>query len=97
MLYNNALLSYFNILFVIKMFYKIDKSHIIMAVDLKEIKISVRSLLTSSQKPLSILQLQKDYREQEGCNLPYRTLGFSSVIELLQHMKDVLTVRMKLL
>ncbi|KAE9545241.1 hypothetical protein AGLY_000784 [Aphis glycines] len=63
-----------------------------MAVDLKEVKINVRSLLTSSQKPLSILQLQKDYREQEGCNLPYRSLGFNSVIELLQNMTDVLTV-----
>uniref|UniRef100_A0A2S2N8T3 Tudor domain-containing protein 5 n=1 Tax=Schizaphis graminum TaxID=13262 RepID=A0A2S2N8T3_SCHGA len=63
-----------------------------MAVDLNEVKINVRSLLTSSQKPLSILQLQKDYREQEGCNIPYRSLGFSSVIELLQSMTDVLTV-----
>lgn len=66
-----------------------------MAVDLKEVKINVRSLLTSSQKPLSILQLQKDYYEQEGCTLPYRSLGFSSVIELLQNMTDVLTVRIK--
>ncbi|XP_025209231.1 homeobox protein 4-like [Melanaphis sacchari] len=63
-----------------------------MAVDFNEVKINVRSLLTSSQKPLSILQLQKDYREQEGCNLPYRSLGFSSVIELLQNMNDVLIV-----
>jgi len=93
--YNNALLSYFNILLPIKMFYKIDKSRIIMAVDLNEIKINVRSLLTSSQKPLSILQLQRDYREQEGYTLPYRRLGFSSVIELLQNMTDVVTVRIK--
>ncbi|XP_022167875.1 putative uncharacterized protein DDB_G0277255 isoform X2 [Myzus persicae] len=63
-----------------------------MAVDLNEVKINVRSLLTSSQKPLSILQLQKDYREQEGCNLPYRSLGFSSVIELLQNITDVVIV-----
>jgi len=92
---NNALLSYFNILLVIKMSYKIDKSHIIMEVDLNEIKINVRSLLTSSQKPLSILQLQRDYLEQEGCNLPYRSLGFSSIIELLQNITDVVTVRLK--
>ncbi|CAI6367879.1 unnamed protein product [Macrosiphum euphorbiae] len=63
-----------------------------MAMDLNEVKINVRSLLTSSQKPLSILQLQRDYREQEGCNLPYRSLGFSSVIELLKNMTDVVTV-----
>lgn len=63
-----------------------------MAMDLNEVKINVRSLLTSSQKPLSILQLQRDYREQEGCNLPYRSLGFSSVIELLKNMSDVVTV-----
>lgn len=95
MCYYDALLSYFNISLVIKMSYEIDKSHIIMAVDLNEVKINVRSLLTSSQKPLSILQLQKDYREQEGCNLPYRSLGFSSVIELLQNITDVVIVRKK--
>ncbi|XP_029346809.1 ras guanine nucleotide exchange factor P [Acyrthosiphon pisum] len=63
-----------------------------MAMDLNEVKINVRSLLTSSQKPLSISQLQRDYLEQEGCNLPYRSLGFSSVIELLKNMTDVVTV-----
>lgn len=77
------------------MSYKLDKSRIIMDMDFNEVKINVRSLLTSSQKPLSILQLQRDYREQEGCNLPYRNLGFSSVIELLQNMTDVVTVRIK--
>jgi len=92
MCYYDALLSCFNILLGMKMSYEIDKPQIIMAVDLNEVKINVRSLLTSSQKPLSISQLQRDYCDQEGCNLPYRGLGFNSVIELLQNMTDVVTV-----
>lgn len=63
-----------------------------MAVDFDEVKINVRSLLTISQKNLSIRQLQNDYYEQEGQNIPFKSLGYSSVIELLQNMKDVVTV-----
>lgn len=58
----------------------------------EEVKINVRSLLTSSLKSLSIEQLQKDYCEQEGEFLPYKRLGFNSTIELLQNMQDILTV-----
>lgn len=60
--------------------------------DFDEVKINVRSLLTISKESLSIRQLQKDYFEQEGENLPYKSLGYNSVIELLQDMKDVLVV-----
>lgn len=63
-----------------------------MASDLDDLKICIRSLLTSSPKPINILQLQKDYLEQEGCSIPYKSLGFHSVIDLLQNMNDVLTV-----
>lgn len=63
-----------------------------MTVDFNEVKINVRSLLTSSPKKLSIGQLLKDYYQQEGENLPYKSMGYNSVIELLQNMKDVLIV-----
>lgn len=57
-----------------------------------DVKVCVRSLLISSPKPLSILEIQKDYFLQEGKCIPYDILGFNSVIELLQNMKDVLIV-----
>lgn len=66
-----------------------------MLKEFEEVKINVRSLLTSSKSQLSIEQLLKDYREQEGENLPYKRLGFNSVIDLLQNMKDILTVSIK--
>lgn len=60
--------------------------------DFDEVKITIRSLLTSSQKSLSIEELQRDYRAQEGKPIPFRHLGFNNVIELLQSMKDILNV-----
>lgn len=63
-----------------------------MANNFEELKINVRSLLTISQKSLTIEQLQKNYREHEGENIPYKRFGFNSTIELLQNMQDVLTV-----
>jgi hypothetical protein len=66
-----------------------------MATEYDEVKINIRSLLTSSQKPLSIQEVQKDYYEQEGKYIPYKNLGFNSIIELLQNMNDVLVVCIK--
>lgn len=60
--------------------------------DFENVKVSVRSLLTSSKTPLSIEQLQKDYKDLEGSYLPHRRLGFASVVQLLQKMNDVLIV-----
>lgn len=59
---------------------------------LEEIKHTVRSIIISSPKKLSIEELLKDYNSIEGCRLPFRRLGFNSEIELLQNMKDTLSV-----
>lgn len=58
----------------------------------EDVKIAVRSILTSSKTPLSIEQLQKDYKNLEGRYLPHKNLGFTSVFQLLQIMDDVLIV-----
>jgi len=63
-----------------------------MSNEFEEVKINVRSLLTSSPKQLSIEQLLKDYRKQEGEILPFKRLGFNSIFELLQNLKDILIV-----
>lgn len=63
-----------------------------MGEELKEVKINIRSLLTSSKKQLSVQELLKDYRESEGQHIPYRKLGFNSIYELLQNFDDVVTV-----
>lgn len=59
---------------------------------LNEVKINVKSLLISSQKPLSIEELEKDYINQMGECLPYKLCGFNTIFELLQNMKDILIV-----
>lgn len=63
-----------------------------MATEYNDFKICVRSLLTISSKPLSILDIQKDYYSQEGHHIPYKNFGFNSVIELLQSMNDIVIV-----
>lgn len=63
-----------------------------MAVDLKEVKVNVRGILTISKDPVSIEKLRREYYNIEGMNLPYKSLGFNSDIELLQSMTDILTV-----
>jgi len=60
--------------------------------ELNNIKITIRSLLTSSKTQLTVDQLQKDFLIQEGKILPYMQFGFKSVIELLQSLKDVVNV-----
>lgn len=67
-----------------------------MESDLNEIKITVRSLITSSAKQLTIKDFVRDYKEAEGKSLPFGVFGFNSVIEFLQNMKDVLTVNINL-
>ncbi|XP_050535661.1 metacaspase-2-like isoform X2 [Daktulosphaira vitifoliae] len=63
-----------------------------MAESLEELKINIRSLLTSSPKKLSIEQLLKDYYAQEGEKVPYVKFGFKTIFDLLRIMSDVLVL-----
>ncbi|XP_022169440.1 uncharacterized protein LOC111033146 isoform X1 [Myzus persicae] len=60
--------------------------------DLKYLKMVIRSLLTSSPGRVTISQILNEYSNYEGCNLPYKHLGFNTVFELLENMNDVLKV-----
>lgn len=60
--------------------------------DLSELKIILRSILTSAPAYLTVAQLLNDYTNLEGSPLPYRELGFSTVYELLITMNDIFQV-----
>ncbi|XP_015370255.1 PREDICTED: uncharacterized protein LOC107166201 [Diuraphis noxia] len=60
--------------------------------DLKNLKMVIRSILTSSPSKLTILQLLNDYLYFEDFNLPYQHLGFKTIYELLENMNDVLKI-----
>lgn len=60
--------------------------------DLNYLKMVIRSLLTSSPGKVTISQMLNEYLNYEGCNLPFKHLGFKTIFELLENMKDVLKV-----
>uniref|UniRef100_A0A8C5R289 Tudor domain-containing protein 5 n=1 Tax=Leptobrachium leishanense TaxID=445787 RepID=A0A8C5R289_9ANUR len=55
----------------------------------------VRALLIASKSGLSIQELEKDYRMMIGSNLPLRTLGYRSTMEMLLDMPHVVNVHTK--
>jgi len=61
--------------------------------DFDNVKIVVRSILTSSKKSMTISQLLNDYIDYEGTILPSQQLGYDSCYDLLLDLKDVLKVR----
>lgn len=61
---------------------------------LSDLKITVKSILTSSQKPLTPRELLRDFKEIEGYDFPYQKLGFSDFLQCLQSqdMSDAVKV-----
>ncbi|KAL5236605.1 hypothetical protein ACI65C_004015 [Semiaphis heraclei] len=59
---------------------------------LKDLKMVIRSILTSSPGKMTISQVLNEYLKFEGCNLPYKHLGFKTIFELLGNMNDVLKI-----
>lgn len=52
----------------------------------------VRSLLTSIKEGLTPTQLERDYKSMMGTPLPFRALGYQTVMELLVDMPDVVKI-----
>ena len=52
----------------------------------------VRSVLLPNKKGLLLTDLEKEYRGMTGSLMPYRGLGYSSVLSMLLDMKDVATL-----
>ncbi|XP_053326286.1 tudor domain-containing protein 5 [Spea bombifrons] len=59
---------------------------------LQRVQKEVRSLLIASKKGLSVQELEQDYRMMIGSNLPLRTLGYRSSMELLLDMPNVVQI-----
>lgn len=57
-----------------------------------EVKVILRSILTSFPGTLNISQVLEDYEKLEGHPLPYKQLGFNTVYELLKSMNDIIKV-----
>ncbi|XP_062990287.1 tudor domain-containing protein 5 isoform X2 [Elgaria multicarinata webbii] len=56
------------------------------------LKKEVRSLLTSIQEGLTPFQLEEEYKSMIGEQLPFRALGYRSIMELVKDMPDVVNV-----
>ncbi|KAJ6657360.1 hypothetical protein lerEdw1_002527 [Lerista edwardsae] len=52
----------------------------------------VRSLLTSIKEGLTPTQLERDYKSMMGEPLPFRALGYQTIMELLVDMPDVVKI-----
>lgn len=60
-----------------------------MAEDAADAKAIIKSVLSSStNKFLTVAELQKDYKSQMGENLPYRKFGFESTYSFLKNFTD---------
>ncbi|CAF4017960.1 unnamed protein product, partial [Rotaria sp. Silwood1] len=53
------------------------------------LKTELRSLLISSQQGCDEHQLMRDYDEYNGRRIPFRDMGYTTLIELLISMPDV--------
>ncbi|TRY71634.1 hypothetical protein TCAL_05296 [Tigriopus californicus] len=58
----------------------------------KEVKSLIRSLLISSKHGVPLQQIQRDYREIIGTNIPFRDLGHATLEEFLDHAPDTCRV-----
>ena len=55
----------------------------------EDIKKEIRSLLISSPVGLRLQDLLSDYRSMIGKHLPFKEFGYSSALEMVKHMPDV--------
>ncbi|XP_020814846.1 LOW QUALITY PROTEIN: uncharacterized protein LOC110189215 [Drosophila serrata] len=59
---------------------------------LSYVKKVIHSLVVSSPQRMTIETLMRDYRSEEGCNVPYSTLGFRDMESLLRSIPDTVLV-----
>jgi hypothetical protein len=63
-----------------------------LAAEQDQVKIILRGLLISSAQTLTAEQLHRDYRLQEGQNVPYHKFGYNSFLEYLKSIPDAVSV-----
>jgi len=62
--------------------------------ELKEnLKIEIKALLCSAKEGLTERELIKEYKDYQGCYLPFSTLGYNTLYDLMKDLKDVCTIQ----
>lgn len=59
---------------------------------LTDVKNTVKAVLNSSAETLNLQQLSKDYKTFDGSDIPYRRLGYSSLLDFLRSIPDTVQV-----
>lgn len=54
-------------------------------------RVLIKSVLVSSPTPLTIDELDRQYKQQDGENIPYAKLGYSNLRAYLFSIPDILT------
>ncbi|XP_033607617.1 tudor domain-containing protein 5 isoform X4 [Cryptotermes secundus] len=57
-----------------------------------QLKTILRGLLISSAQTMTAEQLHRDFKQQEGQNVPYRKFGYSSFLEYLKSIPDAVAI-----
>lgn len=60
---------------------------------LTNLKVNLRGLLISCPSGMTIKELENDYKEIIGENIPFYNFGFNRLDLFLKSLKDTLTVR----
>jgi hypothetical protein len=58
----------------------------------EELKILMRGLVISSPHAITVDQLERDFLQQEGRNVPFRELGYPSFMNYLESIPDTVVV-----
>ncbi|XP_077504587.1 uncharacterized protein LOC144114609 [Amblyomma americanum] len=61
--------------------------------DLNDVKCVIRALLVVNNGPTTCAALMKDYRTQEGCQLPYVRFGYTDCVTFLESLPDTVHVQ----
>lgn len=61
--------------------------------ELDEIKASIKGVLNSTQDKLTIYELYNDYKTLNGVEIPFKNLGYHSLIDFLKSIPDTVQVR----
>ncbi|XP_075167228.1 tejas isoform X2 [Haematobia irritans] len=59
---------------------------------LKQVKVILKSLVLSYPEKITIDQLNRDYRDVEGQDIPYKKLGYRTLEQFLRQIPDTLLV-----
>ena len=63
--------------------------------DLPELKTVLRGLLISTKRAMTLNDLSRDFKNQEGYDIPFRKFGFNSLLDFLNSITDTVQVSVK--